>query len=98
MSINTYTLGSSLRVSGVFKNSSDVAIDPSVVKFKFREPNGNAVTYTYGTDAEIVKDSTGNYHVDLNLDTPGTWYYRYYSTGTGQAASEGQFTVDISEV
>jgi len=29
----------------------------------------------------------------VDADEVGTWYYRYYSTGTGQAAGEGTFDV-----
>lgn len=98
MAINTYSLGGLLRVAGLFANIAGTAIDPSVVKFKYRAPTGDTVTYTYGTDVQLVKDSVGNYHVDLSLDIAGTWHYKFYSTGTGQAADESQFTVDTPEI
>lgn len=96
---NHYDAGDLVRVSGAFKDSAGTAIDPSVVKFKFKRPDTGAVTtYTYGTDSQLVKDSVGNYHVDVSADAAGAWRYRFYSTGTGQAAEQGQFFADADLV
>ena len=88
-----YDKGDLVRCAAAFTNTAGTAIDPTAVLFKVKDPSGNITTYTYLTDAELVKDSTGNYHVDVDADEVGTWYYRYYSTGTGQAAGEGTFDV-----
>jgi hypothetical protein len=93
VSINSYDKGDVIRLSAVFTNSAGTAIDPAVVLFSFINPAGTQTTYTYGTDAELVKDSTGNYHVDVDADTEGLFYYRFYSTGTGKAAAEGQLFI-----
>jgi hypothetical protein len=94
-----YDLGDLVRCSAPFTNTAGTAIDPTAVFFKAKDPEGTAVgPYTYGVDAALVKDSTGNYHVDLDASKPGTWYYRFYSTGTGQASAEGSFTVAPSNV
>jgi hypothetical protein len=97
MSITTYDKGDSVRCRGSFKNSSNAAIDPTTVSFKYKDPSGNVATLVYGTDVALVKDSTGNYHVDVDADESGTWYYRFESTGTGQAADEESFIVDESQ-
>jgi len=34
--------------------------------------------------------------VDINASQTGTYRYRFYSTGMGQAAAEGNFRVDTS--
>jgi hypothetical protein len=44
-----------------------------------------------------VKDSVGNYHVDVDANAVGRWYYRFQGTGTNQAAEEGLFTVVPSQ-
>ena len=81
-------------MSGAFTDSDDVAQDPTVVLFAFKAPSDTTATvYTYGVDAELVKDSTGNYHVDLDTDEVGNWRVRFYSTGTGQAAEETYFHI-----
>lgn len=95
--MNVYDKGDLLRCSGTFTDADGIAQDPTAVFFKYKTPAGTTITYTYGTDDELVKDSNGNYHVDLDLDEVGTWSYRFYSTGTGQAAAEGQFFVQQTE-
>lgn len=88
-----YDKGDAVRCSATFKNSSNVVVDPTTVTFKYKDPSGNITPLVYGTDVAVVKDSTGNYHVDVNADKSGTWFYRFESTGTGQAAEEGTFEV-----
>ena len=91
--INKYDVNDLVRCSGAFTNSAGTAIDPTTVKFKFKTPDGTITIYTHGTDAQLVKDSTGNYHVDVNANAVGTWSYRFESSGTGQAAKEVTFEV-----
>ncbi len=93
MSVNIYDNGDLIIVSAVFTDSVGAAIDPSTVTFKFKDPAGTTTTYLYGTDAELVRDSVGNYHVDLSPTVRGDYLYRYESTGTGQAAEEHSFSV-----
>lgn len=94
--MNVYDVGDLVRVTGAFTNSAGTALDPAVVKFKFTNPAGVTTTYTFGTDAQLVKDSTGNYHVDLDASVKGTFRYRWFSTGNGQAAGEHKFFVKTS--
>lgn len=96
MAINTYDVGDLVRVSGEFKASGGALSDPTVVYVKYKDPSGNETTKQYGVDAAVVKDATGQYHLDIDVDEAGTWYYRWYSTGTGQAAKEVEFIVDPS--
>lgn len=90
---SSYDIGDLVRVSGAFTTAAGVAQDPSVVKCSVRTPAAVVTTYTYGTDAALVKDSTGNYHVDVSAAAIGWYYYRWFSTGTGQAGDEGWFEV-----
>ncbi len=89
----TYDIGDLVRCSGAFTNTLNVPIDPTVVICKIKPPSGVVVIYTYGIDAALVKDSVGNYHLDVNANAPGVWRYRFYSTGIGQAAQEESFEV-----
>jgi hypothetical protein len=82
-----------------FTDTDGEPMDPDAVFFKAKDPEGTVIgPYEYGTDAELVKDGPGLYHVDVDANKPGTWRYRFYSTGTGQAAKEGSFTVAPSTV
>lgn len=97
MSFNTYDLGDLVRVSAAFTDVAlGGAIDPDVVKLTIKEPDATVTTYVYGTDAELIKDSIGNYHADIDADQSGTWYYRWWSTGSGQAAAEKRFDVRVA--
>ena len=91
-----FDLGELVRVPGIFLNSNGSAvIDPTVVMFDYHAVALSlTTTYTYGSDAAIVKDSTGRYHVDVNTNEgSGDYFYRFYSTGTGQATGAGEFYV-----
>jgi hypothetical protein len=71
--------------------------DPVALSFRFRTRAGATTTYVYGSDPEIVKQSTGYYYVDVSATTAGEWAYSFSSTGWTQAADEKTFTVDESE-
>ena len=96
MTINNYHVGDLVRCTGTFATAAGVATDPSAVICKVETPDGAETTYTYGVDAALVKAATGVYYVDVNATQAGTWHYRFYSTGTGQAASEQSFWVQPS--
>lgn len=98
--VNTYDLGDLVRCDTSdtpFTNTAGTVIDPAAVFFKVKDPNGTVTTYTYGVDAALVKSAVGTYYVDVNANVAGTWYYRFYSTGSGQAADENSFTVATSQ-
>ncbi len=92
-----YVVGNVVRCSTTFTNISGTAIDPTTVSFSYKNPAGTTTTLNYPTDAALVKDSTGNYHVDVSADLEGMYYWRFFSTGTGKAAFEGSFGVSNSQ-
>lgn len=93
---NIYQVGDLVRCSGEFTDQAGTVLDPTDVFFSVKNPAGTITTYEYGVDVALVKDSTGNYHVDVDANATGIWYYRFYSTGTGQTAAEGLFTVPVT--
>lgn len=96
--VKEYDLGDAVTVTAVFKNPlTQAALDPTAVFFEYKDPAGTVVPYEYGVDAALVKDATGNYHVDVDANAAGKWFYRFYSTGAGQAAEEGAFKVRRSK-
>lgn len=92
-----YHLGDLVRISGAWTNAAGAATDPGTVLAQYINPAGSVTSLTYPSDAALVKDSTGNYHVDINANAVGTWYYRFYSTGSGQGANEDYFVINRSE-
>jgi len=96
MASNVYDKGDEVRFSCTFKDLNGNAVDPTTVVFKIKDPSSNVTTYTYGTDSEVVKDSTGNYHVDYVVDESGTWSVRWEGSGNISAAGEQKIYVRIS--
>lgn len=96
--MNAYKVGASVRCSAVFTNDLGAAVDPSTVTFRLRTPAGTVTSYAYGTDAQLVKDATGNYHVDLSASQAGRWTYRFEGTGAAPSADEAQFAVESSRI
>ena len=88
-----YDVGDIIRITGSFTDLAGTLVDPSTVSLKLKN-GGTLMTLAY--PADIQRSSTGVYYYDLNVTLPGTWKWRWYSTGTGQAAEEGSFTVNRS--
>ena len=93
---NVFDEGDLVRCSAIFKDTSDAYVDPTAVFFKYENPAGTETLLTYITDAAVVRDSIGLYHCDVSVTTHGVWRFRWYSTGTGQAAGEDFFVVTPS--
>jgi uncharacterized protein YfaS (alpha-2-macroglobulin family) len=91
VSINVYKLGDLVRIAGVFKDINGTLIDPGTVALTVSKRSGRA-NYTY--PATVIKDSAGNYHVDVSATERGTWLYEWITTGTGQATEHGEFVVE----
>ena len=95
----TFQVGDKAVITSTFTDpaASDAKVDPSVVAFKVKNPNGTQTTYTYGTDSEAAKTSTGIYTLTVNITMAGVWAWRSYSTGSYQGAAQGSFEVEASE-
>jgi len=91
-----FDLGNLVRVRVKFTDLDGDSIDPDVVKLSHRDPSGNVSHNTYGVEA-ITKETTGVYYFDIDADEAGVWYYRWWSTGAGQAAAEQSFTVQAAQ-
>jgi hypothetical protein len=92
------TTGALVQVDNLpgFQTSDGTLTDPSTVTFRWRINDGAETVWVYGTDVQLVKDSTGKYHVDVQTTTVGVYSYRWEGTGALVATSEGSFTVTSS--
>lgn len=96
-----YDIGDSIKLyttTPFTDKSTDTATDPDVVRFRVRKPDGTVTSYVYGTDAEVVRDGTGDYHMLVRpaAGEQGTWRWRIEaetSTGVAMAAEEALFDV-----
>ena len=80
MAVNSYPYLTTVRVQVTWTVSS-TATDPSAVNLRQINPTGTQTNFTYLTDNEVVKASTGVYRFDLTLNEEGIWYYRWEGTG-----------------
>lgn len=97
MTETLFDIGELVRVTSSFKNIAGNFIDPSVVTLKLKINTHTVVVYVYGTNAEVIKDSTGVYHCDVSATEAGTYRYRWEGSGTiGQSAGEDSFIVKAS--
>jgi hypothetical protein len=87
-----YTIGDLVRISCAF-TVNGTAADPTAVTAKVKAGDGIVTTYS---GAQVSKDSTGNYHVDVPITAAGRWYYRFEGTGAVIAATEDSFNVGTS--
>lgn len=93
MTIKLFWKGAVVRVSAAFADADGQPVDPNTVQLEYRVGSGDVTRWVHGTDSELVKDDVGEYHADIPAATPGRYYWRWESTGTGQAAEEGEFEV-----
>lgn len=95
MTINLYKKGQKVRCTVTF-TVNDVATDPTTVIFKVRDPGGDVTTYTYGTDAQVVRTGTGVFYCDVIANEIGEWNFRFEGSGACTAVEEQAF--DVSSV
>lgn len=103
--VRTIYKGSTARVIGEFVGSNTPLgdpvtgpfLEPSTVTFKFKTPAGATTTYVFGTNSQLVRDGIGQYHVDIDANQVGVFYYQWTSTGAYQGAIEGSFEVPASQ-
>ena len=55
------------------------------------EPDATVTTYVNGTNAELVKDSTGKYHVDWTITQAGRHFWKVRGTGAIVQAEGSSF-------
>lgn len=90
-----YTVGTTIRVTGTFRDVAGDLADPQTVTLKYRKPGTNTTTTVTYAGGGVSKSSTGVYYVDLATtdNEHGLWSYRWSSTGNPATAAEGSFAV-----
>lgn len=94
--MNTYDIADLVTVTVAFTQEDGTFVDPATVICRVRVPDGTVHVYTYLTDTELIRDSLGHFHVDINATAAGAYYYRWEGTGA-QAAGEQKFYVRPSK-
>lgn len=96
--MKAYDRGDMVRLTVGFTSAGGGLADPGTITCKIKQPNGAVTTYVYEEEAELVKESVGSYYLDIQVDAPGTWHYRWAGNGTVTAAAESAFRVLESEI
>lgn len=93
----SYDINDSIRLRATFRDFvTKNYVDPTTLTFKFKYPDGTKISYVYGTNPELVKESTGIYYVIMDVTSSGVYFYRFEASGTFKAASESKFLVKPS--
>ncbi len=90
MARSRYGTGTILHSNASFSDPDDYSLptdpktrrtylDPTTVTCVVRGPDGESTTYTYGTDAELIRVDQGRYRCDIGLMQRGS--YRWTWTG-----------------
>jgi hypothetical protein len=89
---NSYDMGDSVRLKSAFTDINDDPVDPlGGISIIVKKPDGSAVEYVYGVDADVIRDSVGVYRYTVAIDMVGTWFYRW--VGKNAAEEEKSFYV-----
>lgn len=95
--MSQYDIGDVGRCSVIFRDLAGVAVDPNAVSLQIKRPDSSILEFRYQQDIELVRDSTGSYHLDYLVTQDGTHYYKWTGSGTVFAAEEAQFFVRRSQ-
>lgn len=79
-----YYAGSPVRVGAHFEDDTGTDVDPSTVTFVWRSPDGTETTYVYGTNANVVRSSAGDFYAEVTPTEGGRWRYAWSTTGTNK--------------
>lgn len=94
---NAYLAGNKVRLSCTFTDATAALVDPTTVNVEYAL--AGAATTTKAYPADIVRDSIGAYHYDVDTTgMSGVLTYEWISTGTGQAATTGQLFIQADPV
>lgn len=97
--MNAYDIGDLVELKGTFRRTLDNAVtDPTMVVLKVKKSDATLITYIYGMDAALVKDSQGVYHCDIEPDVPGRWTFQWKGTGAVKTMEESHFQVRTPEI
>ncbi len=97
MTAQIFDEGDLVRLYASFTKGRNPAVptNPTDITVTVKAPDGSVKNFVTG---DLTNDSTGNYHVDFDVDQTGHFYFRYAGTGAVKAAGEGEFYVRAREV
>lgn len=91
-----YTIGSRVRITITITDIDGNLVNPDYMSFYYHGPDKQIVEYELHVDDEIVWDSDGTYHVDLDLDEVGTHRYLVHPKGAVKGSATSSLVVQKS--
>ncbi len=82
-----------IRIKAKVRNFDGLLSDPTTLECTIQEPDDTQTTYVWGTDSELVKDATGEFHVDWDSTQSGKHQYRWQAGGVILVAFGGSFNI-----
>jgi hypothetical protein len=89
--MNLYEIGTPVILRASFKNAAGEGVDPSALKVSVKDPIGAETEFTFGTDAEVIKESEGNYRMRVDPALQGVWVAKWLGTGANAGAKTDKF-------
>lgn len=98
--MDSFTEGSAIKCRVTFTDEDDAPVDPATVAFRIVSPRtGTATDYSYGEDAEVVRQAAGIFYVIVAVNEKGVWNYRFTGvSGQNRAVVRASFVVTDSNV
>lgn len=89
--------GTVVKFSGAFSDlNTKQPADPAALAFSFAAGGGTPTVYRYGVDGELVKDSVGNYHVEVDTTDMADPGNNIDLVGQFDANAEGGDTIQVT--
>lgn len=82
--------GQGITLIASFVDAEGEPYDPSGVVFQYREPSGLEGSFSFPSDAEVVRTEIGKFSINFVIGVVGKWTFKTVSTGVPAAASEDQ--------
>jgi len=92
VAVTIYDTGDIATIAAVFKDAAQTLADPTAVTATVRAPDNTIASYTV-TAGQIVKDSVGNYHLDVACTQVGDYFGDFVGTGAVTATVPFVFSV-----
>lgn len=90
--------GSAVKFSAAFFNAvTNAAADPAEVAFSFAADGASPTVYRYGTDAQLVKDAVGEYHVDVDTSNMAPVGDKAYLKGEYVGDANGTGSIQVTD-
>lgn len=83
----TISTPNGIRVAGVLT-------DPTVITLELLRPDLTTTVYTTATSPAVIRDSVGQFHIDLGALTAGHYEYAWVTTGVAAGTRQDRFDVD----